>query len=145
MENQYQSLRKDDANFIRKLDKKLHETTEFTYCTLPATQAGTTDNKMTKEEAEQLLSIIKGYSNLILSPTDELNFGMSVGFEVASIDYREPLLLFAQDQLPRGYSSWNMLSKIFMQPNNLKRFKKRAKKFGLHEEEIVNDRNHYEY
>lgn len=76
---------------------------------------------MTPEEIEKVLGLIGEHTNLALAPIDTA-MGFKVGFEVVYTgeDRKDSLLMFIEDQLPKGYD-FNRLSKTFMDGDNRRR------------------------
>jgi len=130
-----------DLEFLTQLDKKLHFKLEIGNSFSKYGKGyvdGYTNEKMNKEEVEEVLRISQGL-NYVIYPINTC-MGFAVGYDLCEINpigKKTSVLRFKEKQLPKEYN-FERMSEVFMDKSNLNKAK-------LIEVEIVNSHSHYDY
>jgi hypothetical protein len=133
-----------NLEFLTELDKKLHKITESTFTPnlsgrpFPIFIDEYSEEKMTKEEIEEVLKISQKM-NYLICPINTC-MGFSVGYDVCNLNplkKGKSVLRFKEGQLPKEYT-FEKMSETFMKKSNLLK----AKILGV---EIINDYDEYSY
>lgn len=122
--------------FLKTLDDRLHYQIKGEYCRKTVWSDHYHDRKMLTVETERMLATVES-EGLVLSPVNTA-MGFAVGFMVVNPSTKKPVLMFTEQQLPKGYD-FRRLSRSFMSERNINL----AQACGL--PEIINDRDHYDY
>lgn len=143
MVNGLENLTKEEIEYFKKIDKRLREFKA--YHTEFYGGVGVDDYKNSKlenGEMQKILDLTMKKKDIVFYPVNTA-MGFAVGFQFLKWELGESkkkselLLRFRESQLPEGYTFQN-LSSFFMRKENVKK----AEYLG---EEVVNDRDHYDY
>lgn len=138
-----ENLTEEEIEYFKKIDKRLREFN--TYSTTFYKNVGYDDykdSKLENGEMQKILDLTIKKKDVVFYPVNTA-FGFAVGFQFLkwglgqSKKEAELLLRFKESQLPKGYTFEN-LSQFFMRKENVKK----AEYLG---EEVVNNRDHYDY